>query len=370
MRSGSASPCSRCCGRTLWPPAGPRCRRSAGPVVGFLVVLVFFGIFDAGTTAEWVALPVASFLAAYAPSAISFVVGQASFTVAIVLLFDIIDPEGWRTGVVRVEDIAIGAAVSLVVGLLLWPRGAVGMLRRVLGAHLRGRRRLPRRVDRARSRVSRPTTQDACHTHVCDAARRVGDAYDDLLAAPGTLPPGHETWGAIGGRGAPRAGRRPICSARQRKLGFVIRPFPDAAGLLRAESDGLGRALRSEADAVEHAGDVAALEPEPVDERRAAEAEALRSWGGRDDARRRCRHRRRVDERGAARHRPRRPRRGHGDQRRDERFSIDFRRVGEPRRVVLGRGVVVVAGQAAVCAWLGRSRRHTPLLGVFDTPVS
>ena len=122
-----------------------------GTVAGFLIVLVFFGIFDAGTTAEWVALPVASFLAAYAPSAISFVVGQASFTVAIVLLFDIIDPEGWRTGVVRVEDIAIGAAVSLVVGLLLWPRGAVGMLRRVLGAHLRARRRLPRRVD-ARAR--------------------------------------------------------------------------------------------------------------------------------------------------------------------------------------------------------------------------
>ena len=69
----------------------------------------------------------------------------------------------------------------------------------------------------------------------------------------------------------------------QRELGFVIQPFPDASRLLRAESDGLGRALRSEADAVEHAGDVAALEPEPVAERRAAEAEALRSWGGRDD---------------------------------------------------------------------------------------
>ena len=125
--------------------------------------------------------------------------------------------------------------------------------------------------------------QDACHTHVCDAARRVGDAYDDLLAAPGTLPPGHEVWGSIAGA-ARRVQAASDLLVAQRKLGFVIQPFPDAAGLLRAESDGLGRALRSEADAVEHAGDVAALEPEPVAERRAAEAEALRSWGGRDDA--------------------------------------------------------------------------------------
>ena len=108
-----------------------------GTLLGFLVVLALFGIFDAGPTEEWIVMPIAAFGAAYAPSAISFVVGQASFTVAIVLLFDMIEPEGWRTGLVRVEDIAIGAAVSLVVGLLLWPRGARGLLRSVLGAHLR-----------------------------------------------------------------------------------------------------------------------------------------------------------------------------------------------------------------------------------------
>jgi uncharacterized membrane protein YccC len=253
-----------------------------GTVAGFLIVLVFFGVFDAGTTAEWIALPIASFLAAYAPSAISFVVGQASFTVAIVLLFDVIDPEGWRTGVVRVEDIAIGAAVSLVVGLLLWPRGAVGMLRRVLGAHLRADAEY---LDASmRALAGEPADdQDACHTRACDAARRVGDAYDDLLAAPGTLPPGHESWGAIAGA-ARRVQAASDLLVGQRKLGFVIQPFPDAARLLRAEGDELGRALRSGADAVEHAGDVAAIEPEPAAARLAAEADALRSWGGRDDA--------------------------------------------------------------------------------------
>lgn len=253
-----------------------------GTVAGFLIVLVFFGIFDAGTTAEWIALPIASFLASYAPSAISFVVGQASFTVAIVLLFDVIDPEGWRTGVVRVEDIAIGAAVSLVVGLLLWPRGAIGLLRRVLGAHLRAD---ADHLDASMRALAGEPADDqyACHTRACDTARRVADAYDDLLAAPGTLPPGHETWGAIAGA-ARRVQAASDLLVGQRKLGLVIQPFPAAARLLRAESDGLGRALRSGADAVARAGDVEAIEPEPAGERRAAEADALRSWGGRDDA--------------------------------------------------------------------------------------
>ena len=253
-----------------------------GTVAGFLVVLAFFGIFDAGTTAEWIALPIASFLAAYAPSAISFVVGQASFTVAIVLLFDVIIPEGWKTGVVRVEDIAIGAAVSLVVGLLLWPRGAVGMLRKVLGAHLRADADY---LDVSMRALAGEPADHAvvCRTRAYDTARRVADAYDDLLAAPGTLPPGHETWGAIAGA-ARRVQAASDLLGGQRELGLVIHPFPEAARLLRAESDWLGRSLRSEANAVEHAGDVETISPEPTAERRSAEADALRSWGGRDDA--------------------------------------------------------------------------------------
>jgi uncharacterized membrane protein YccC len=35
-----------------------------------------------------------------------------------------VSPAGWRVGLVRIEDVALGCAVSLVVGLLFWPRGA------------------------------------------------------------------------------------------------------------------------------------------------------------------------------------------------------------------------------------------------------
>ncbi len=63
---------------------------------------------------------------------ISFVAGQAAFTLVVIILFNIIDPAGWKVGLTRIEDVAIGCAVSLVVGLLFWPRGATAALGRAL----------------------------------------------------------------------------------------------------------------------------------------------------------------------------------------------------------------------------------------------
>src|SRR5262249_26383844 len=98
---------------------------SAGFAVGALVVI---GI---GThrASLWAVLPVAVLLAGYAPRAISFAAGQAAFTVVLIILFNLIQPVGWRVGVVRVEDVAIGFPVSFGVGLLFWPRGAGAALR-------------------------------------------------------------------------------------------------------------------------------------------------------------------------------------------------------------------------------------------------
>jgi uncharacterized membrane protein YccC len=101
----------------------------AGTAVGLVVgALLVIGI---GTheTVLWGVLPVAILLAAYAPRAISFAAGQAGFTVVLFVLFNIIQPVGWRVGVIRVEDVAIGFAISLGVGLLFWPRGAAALLR-------------------------------------------------------------------------------------------------------------------------------------------------------------------------------------------------------------------------------------------------
>jgi len=104
----------------------------AGTAVGLVVgALLVIGI---GTheTVLWFVLPFAIVLAAYAPRAISFAAGQAGFTVVLFILFNIIQPVGWRVGVVRLEDVAIGFGISLGVGLLFWPRGAGALLRRNL----------------------------------------------------------------------------------------------------------------------------------------------------------------------------------------------------------------------------------------------
>jgi uncharacterized membrane protein YccC len=72
---------------------------------------------------------VAVLVGSYAPRAISFAAGQAGFTVVLFVLFNLIQPTGWRVGLVRIEDVAIGFAISLGVGLLFWPRGAGKLLR-------------------------------------------------------------------------------------------------------------------------------------------------------------------------------------------------------------------------------------------------
>jgi uncharacterized membrane protein YccC len=103
---------------------------AVGLVIGALLVIAI-GTHEA---VLWGVLPVAVLVAAYAPRAISFAAGQAAFTVVLFVLFNLIQPVGWRVGVVRVEDVAIGFAISLGVGLLFWPRGAGALVREHLAA--------------------------------------------------------------------------------------------------------------------------------------------------------------------------------------------------------------------------------------------
>jgi hypothetical protein len=108
-----------------------------GTVVGFVIAAVLTLAIGPSAVALWVTLPIVAFLAAYVPTAVSFLVGQAAFTLFVVVLFDLLQPQGWRLGLVRVEDIALGVGVSLVVAVLLWPRGARGQLRSALAAMYR-----------------------------------------------------------------------------------------------------------------------------------------------------------------------------------------------------------------------------------------
>jgi uncharacterized membrane protein YccC len=126
--------------------------------------------------ALWVVLPLAILLAAYTPGTAPFIAGQAAFTVTVVVLFNLLAPAGWRVGLLRVEDVAIGSGVSLVVGLLFWPRGVSAVVGDNLAdAYRRGASYLGDAVSWALGeRVSRPeraTAAIAAGTRLDDAVR-------------------------------------------------------------------------------------------------------------------------------------------------------------------------------------------------------
>jgi uncharacterized membrane protein YccC len=107
-------------------------RAVGGTAIGFLVgAALMVGIAD-HSVLLWIILPVAVLVSGMAASIISFVAGQAAFTVVVVILFNIIQPTGWKVGLTRIEDVAIGCGVSIFVGLLFWPRGATAALGRAL----------------------------------------------------------------------------------------------------------------------------------------------------------------------------------------------------------------------------------------------
>jgi uncharacterized membrane protein YccC len=99
-------------------------RALLGTVVGFVIGALLLFVIGSSVGALWTALPIAVLVAAYAPGVLPFAAGQAAFTVVVSVLFNLLVPVGWQIGVVRIEDVAIGCAVSLVVGVLFWPRGA------------------------------------------------------------------------------------------------------------------------------------------------------------------------------------------------------------------------------------------------------
>ena len=164
-------------GGTAW-------RALAGTVVGFVVGALLLLAIGTGQTALWVALPVAVLVAAYAPGTTPFLVGQAAFTVTIVVLFNLLAPAGWRVGLLRIEDVAIGCAVSLVVGVLFWPRGVASVVGDDLAdTFRRGAEYLSQAVDWALSELMLPP---AAAVAAANASIRLDDAVRGFLTEQGS----------------------------------------------------------------------------------------------------------------------------------------------------------------------------------------
>jgi hypothetical protein len=164
-----------------------------GTVAGFLIAAGLLQLIGTDGTLLWLLLPVAILCAGVAPAAISFAAGQAAFTLTLVFLYNIIRPSGWHVGLLRVEDIAIGCGVSLVVGVLFWPRGAGPALRRALAdAYGTSAGYLAAAVDfgmrRCDGGAASPAEPERESARAAAAARRLDDTFRGYLAERGAKP--------------------------------------------------------------------------------------------------------------------------------------------------------------------------------------
>lgn len=106
----------------------------SGTVIGFALGAAVITVVGVDPQVLWMLLPIVAFGSTYVLAVGSFTASQAMFTMMVLIVFNMLHPIGWKAGLIRVEDIMLGAAVGLVVSVLLWPKGAAAAVRRAIDA--------------------------------------------------------------------------------------------------------------------------------------------------------------------------------------------------------------------------------------------
>ena len=163
-------------------------RAVVGTAVGVTLGGVLIAAFGVQPAVLWTLLPIAVFGAAYLPR-VSFAAGQATIAMTVLIILNIVAPTGWQIGLLRIEDVAIGAVVAIVVSLLLWPRGATAAVSAVIDTALQVNSRY---LTAAVLRVTRGTSEDiegkvkALSYDALAASRTVDDAVRHYLSETGS----------------------------------------------------------------------------------------------------------------------------------------------------------------------------------------
>ncbi|MER5519772.1 FUSC family protein [Streptomyces sp. NPDC002763] len=168
-------------------------RAVAGTAVGSVLGAALLQLIGHHNAVLWFVLPVAIVAMGTAPTVISFVAGQAAFTVALVVVFSIGQDQDWHIALLRLQDVALGCVVGLLVALCLWPRGATATVGKALAeactdcaAYLQGVVEYgvgrPGEVEVDRSSPTEEERQAAA------ALRRLDDSFRTYLAERGSKP--------------------------------------------------------------------------------------------------------------------------------------------------------------------------------------
>ena len=107
-------------------------RAVTGTAIGFLLGAVLINFVGVDPVVLWMLMPLVVFGSAYVPEIASFTAAQAAFTMMVLIFFNLIVPTGWQVGLIRVEDVVVGALVGVAVSVLLWPRGATASVTRAI----------------------------------------------------------------------------------------------------------------------------------------------------------------------------------------------------------------------------------------------
>src|SRR6202171_755902 len=248
-----------------------------GNVIGVVIGGVFALLAGNHPLVMWAALPIAIFIAAYAATAVGFAASQAAFTINLIVIFNLISPAGWQVGLVRIEDLAAGPAICVVVGLVLGPRGAgrerarsVAGFYRVVIAYL----------DRTFDQVLgfEPSGVDPARRSVIQTAERAGEAFDAFLnerSAPSLDP---QTAGFLLSAGNHAILAGDLLDVISTRLRYQASGCPDGAGSVRAQVRILLKGFAPLADQLalqQPGGDLEHVSPRAL---RAAALDCLRRW--------------------------------------------------------------------------------------------
>lgn len=195
-----------------------------GTTAGVALSALCIQLFGGNEAIWWALFPIALFWAAYTPGTLSFAVGQAGFSFVVIVMFSILSPVGLDTAAARLIDVVLGLAISLVVSLLMWPRGVV----ETLYARLREAMRA------------------ACDYYVASADWLAGGAVNDRLLADYKTASERALDRAQEALDLSIAQRPPKAIALQRWTGlantvhhvdFAARLMPQAMGIIRMRGD-------------------------------------------------------------------------------------------------------------------------------------
>jgi uncharacterized membrane protein YccC len=255
-----------------------------GNVIGVAIGGIFAVLAGNHPVVMWVALPLAVFLAAYAATTVGFIASQAAFTINLIIIFNLISPAGWQVGLVRIQDVAIGASISIVVGLLLWPRGARREFGRAVGEFYRA---VANYLQAAFDRVldfEPPASLEPSRRVAIRARERAGEAFDAFLNERVASPLDPHTAGFLLAEGNHAMLAAELLDVVAGRLGYRAGGCADGARAVHAQEAVMIRGIVTLADRLALENGSATEARVSHEALRAAALDCLRRWRNDDRA--------------------------------------------------------------------------------------